>query len=58
MPLLRRLVTEQILLKHIGRYRFASERGLPILGTMAALRHLSVCLGRYRVFFMRYIILA
>ena len=33
----RRLVTEQILLKHIGRYRFASERGLPILGTTAAI---------------------
>ena len=33
----RRLVTEQALLKHIGRYRFASERGLPILGTTAAI---------------------
>ncbi|GAF58147.1 MotA/TolQ/ExbB proton channel family protein [Psychrobacter sp. JCM 18902] len=33
----RRLVTEQVLLKHIGRYRFASERGLPILGTTAAI---------------------
>ncbi len=33
----RRLVTEQTLLKHIGRYRFASERGLPILGTTAAI---------------------
>ena len=33
----RRLVTEQILLKHIGRYRFASERSLPILGTTAAI---------------------
>ncbi|MDN3397327.1 MotA/TolQ/ExbB proton channel family protein [Psychrobacter sp. APC 3426] len=32
-----RLVTEQTLLKHIGRYRFASERGLPILGTTAAI---------------------
>lgn len=32
----QRLVTEQTLLKHIGRYRFASERGLPILGTTAA----------------------
>lgn len=32
-----RLVTEQTLLKHIGRYRFASERGLPILGTAAAI---------------------
>ena len=33
----RRLVTEQALLKHIGRYRFASKRGLPILGTTAAI---------------------
>ena len=33
----RRLVTEQTLLKHIGRYRFTSERGLPILGTTAAI---------------------
>ncbi|WP_435978955.1 MotA/TolQ/ExbB proton channel family protein [Psychrobacter sp. DM4] len=33
----RRLVIEQALLKHIGRYRFASERGLPILGTTAAI---------------------
>ncbi|MFZ2842876.1 MotA/TolQ/ExbB proton channel family protein [Psychrobacter sp.] len=33
----RRLVLEQTLLKHIGRYRFASERGLPILGTTAAI---------------------
>lgn len=33
----RRLVTEQALLKHIGRYRFTSERGLPILGTTAAI---------------------
>ena len=33
----RRVVTEQTLLKHIGRYRFASERGLPILGTTAAI---------------------
>ncbi len=33
----QRLVTEQTLLKHIGRYRFASERGLPILGTTAAI---------------------
>ena len=33
----RRLVTEQTLLKHIGRYRFASERSLPILGTTAAI---------------------
>lgn len=32
-----RLMTEQILLKHIGRYRFLSERGLPILGTTAAI---------------------
>lgn len=33
----RRLVIEQALLQHIGRYRFASERGLPILGTTAAI---------------------
>ena len=33
----QRLVIEQTLLKHIGRYRFASERGLPILGTTAAI---------------------
>lgn len=33
----RRLVTEQALLKHIGRYRYSSERGLPILGTTAAI---------------------
>ncbi|MGP9688140.1 MotA/TolQ/ExbB proton channel family protein [Psychrobacter sp. AOP22-C1-C5] len=33
----RRLTTEQTLLKHIGRYRFASERGLPILGTTASI---------------------
>ncbi|MGP4713364.1 MULTISPECIES: MotA/TolQ/ExbB proton channel family protein [unclassified Psychrobacter] len=32
-----RLVIEQALLQHIGRYRFASERGLPILGTTAAI---------------------
>lgn len=33
----RRLVTEQALLKHISRYRYDSERGLPILGTTAAI---------------------
>lgn len=33
----RRLVTEQALLKHISRYRYTSERGLPILGTTAAI---------------------
>ena len=33
----RRLIIEQTLLKHIGRYRFASERGLPVLGTTAAI---------------------
>ena len=33
----RRLVTEQALLQHIGRYRYNSERGLPILGTTAAI---------------------
>ena len=33
----RRVVIEQALLQHIGRYRYASERGLPILGTTAAI---------------------
>ncbi len=33
----RRLITEQALLKHIGRYRYISEHGLPILGTTAAI---------------------
>ena len=33
----RRLVIEQTLLKNIARYRFASERGLPILGTTASI---------------------
>ncbi|MFZ2554008.1 MotA/TolQ/ExbB proton channel family protein [Psychrobacter urativorans] len=33
----RRLVIEQALLKYIGRYRYNSERGLPILGTTAAI---------------------
>ncbi|WP_352289266.1 MotA/TolQ/ExbB proton channel family protein, partial [Psychrobacter sp. GW64-MNA-CIBAN-0177] len=33
----RRLVTEQALLQHIGRYRYNSERGLPILVTTAAI---------------------
>lgn len=33
----RRVIIEQALLKHIGRYRFSSERGLPILGTTAAI---------------------
>lgn len=33
----RRLATEQALLQHIGRYRYNSERGLPILGTTAAI---------------------
>ncbi|MBE0446215.1 MULTISPECIES: MotA/TolQ/ExbB proton channel family protein [unclassified Psychrobacter] len=33
----RRLITEQALLKNISRYRFSSERGLPILGTTAAI---------------------
>lgn len=33
----RRLVTEQALLQYIGRYRYNSERGLPILGTTAAI---------------------
>ena len=33
----RRVVIEQALLQNIGRYRFASERGLPILGTTAAI---------------------
>jgi len=33
----RRLATEQALLQQIGRYRYTSERGLPILGTTAAI---------------------
>ncbi|GAA0310552.1 MotA/TolQ/ExbB proton channel family protein [Psychrobacter aestuarii] len=33
----RRVVIEQALLQNIGRYRYASERGLPILGTTAAI---------------------
>ncbi len=33
----RRLITEQALLQNIGRYRYDSERGLPILGTTAAI---------------------
>lgn len=33
----RRLITEQALLQYIGRYRYNSERGLPILGTTAAI---------------------
>lgn len=36
-PATCRLVIEQTLLQHIGRYRYASERGLPILGTTAAI---------------------
>lgn len=33
----RRVATEQALLQQIGRYRYNSERGLPILGTTAAI---------------------
>lgn len=33
----RRVATEQALLQQIGRYRYHSERGLPILGTTAAI---------------------
>ena len=33
----RRLMTEQILLQLIGRYRHQSEQGLPLLGTTAAI---------------------
>ena len=33
----RRLITEQTLLQHIGRYRYQSEKGLPLLGTTAAI---------------------
>ncbi|WP_349773379.1 MotA/TolQ/ExbB proton channel family protein [Psychrobacter sp. WY6] len=54
----RRLVTEQILLKHIGRYRFASERGLPILGTTAAIAPFIGLFGTVWGIFMRYITLA
>ena len=33
----RRLITEQVLLQQIGRYRYQSEQGLPLLGTTAAI---------------------
>ena len=33
----RRLMTEQVLLQLIGRYRHQSEQGLPLLGTTAAI---------------------
>lgn len=33
----RRLITEQTLLQQIGRYRYQSEQGLPLLGTTAAI---------------------
>ena len=33
----RKLVTEQVLMQNIGRYRYSSEKGLPILGTTAAI---------------------
>ena len=33
----RKLVTEQVLMQSIGRYRYSSEKGLPILGTTAAI---------------------
>lgn len=33
----RRLLTEQLLLQQIGRYRYQSEQGLPLLGTTAAI---------------------
>ena len=33
----RRLLTEQMLLQQIGRYRYQSEQGLPLLGTTAAI---------------------
>lgn len=33
----RKTATEQFLLQHISRIRFASEKGLPILGTTAAI---------------------
>lgn len=33
----RKTVTEQALLQVIGRYRYASEKGLPVLGTTAAI---------------------
>jgi biopolymer transport protein ExbB len=33
----RRLMTEQTLLQQIGRYRYQSEQGLPLLGTTAAI---------------------
>lgn len=33
----RKTVTEQLLLQQIGRYRYNGEKGLPILGTTAAI---------------------
>lgn len=33
----RKLVTEQVLMQNLGRYRYSSEKGLPILGTTAAI---------------------
>ncbi len=33
----RKTITEQILLQHIGRARYQGEKGLPILGTIAAI---------------------
>jgi len=56
----RRVVTEQTLLKHIGRYRFASERGLPILGTTAAIAPFIGLFGTVHAWqknMMRYLVL-
>lgn len=36
-PEQRKTVIEQTLLQHISRYRFNSEKGLPVLGTTAAI---------------------
>lgn len=33
----RKTLTEQTLMQHIGRYRYQGEKGLPILGTTAAI---------------------
>ncbi|WP_131667703.1 MotA/TolQ/ExbB proton channel family protein [Psychrobacter pygoscelis] len=33
----RKILTEQTLMQHIGRYRYQGEKGLPILGTTAAI---------------------
>ncbi|WP_227430917.1 MotA/TolQ/ExbB proton channel family protein [Psychrobacter sp. I-STPA6b] len=36
-PTQRKAMVEQVLMQQIGRYRYSSEKGLPILGTTAAI---------------------